>query len=76
MQVVMYTKPDCPYCVKARNLLNMLAIPYSQIEVGVGISSEDYVANFWPTVPCVVVDGEIIGGYTELGHWSVNKYFG
>jgi glutaredoxin len=76
MQVVMYTKPDCQYCTKARNLLNMLAIPYTQVEVGVGISSEDYTANFWPTVPCVVVDGEIIGGYTELGNWSVNKYFG
>lgn len=75
MQVTMYIKPGCEFCVKARNLLNMLAINYNQIEVGVGITSEEY-KQIWPTVPCVVVDGEVIGGYTELGQWSVNKYFG
>lgn len=76
MQVTLYTKPDCPYCVKARNLLNMLSISYLQVEVGVGITSEEYKATIWPTVPGVVVDGEVIGGYTELGTWSVSKYFG
>jgi len=75
MQVVMYTKPDCPYCVKARNLLNMLAINYQQVQVGVDITSEEF-KQLWPTVPCIVVDGEVIGGYTELGQWSVEKYFG
>lgn len=74
MQVVMYTKDDCPYCVKARNLLNMLAIPYEQRRVGVDITSEEYKATIWPTVPGIVVDGVVVGGYTELGKWSVEKY--
>jgi hypothetical protein len=53
----------------------MLAINYQQVQVGVDITSEEY-KQIWPTVPCVVVDGVVIGGYTELGQWSVDKYFG
>ena len=73
MQIIMYTKPDCPYCVKARNLLNILNIPYSQVKVGENISSEEYKATIWPTVPGVVIDGVVIGGYTELAQWAVDN---
>lgn len=74
MQVILYSKPDCPFCTKARNLLNMLGISYEQVTVGVAIESEEYKTNIWPTVPGIVVDGTIIGGYEELGHWAVNEY--
>lgn len=80
MQVVLYTKTDCPFCVSARNLLNMLNIPYSQVKVGDDKSSNDMTiqqyrdAAIWPTFPGVVVDGTVIGGYTELAQWAVDNH--
>ena len=75
MQIVLYTKQDCPWCVSSRNLLNMLNIPYSQVKVGDDITIQQYRdLNIWPTFPGVVVDGTPIGGYTELAQWAVDNH--
>ena len=80
MQIVIYSKQDCPWCTSSRNLLNMLNIPYSQVKVGNDKSSNDITVqeylnlNIWPTFPGVVIDGTPIGGYTELAQWAVDNH--
>jgi len=63
-----YTKPDCPYCVKAKELLTSYGFSFEEIVVGVDISAEDY-KNMIPgytSVPGIYNKNFFIGGYTEL----------
>ena len=77
MQVVMYTKSDCGYCIKVKELLNQLDLPFTEQIVGVDIASEIYRELYWPSVPCIIVDGIKIGGYEEFAEWAVdNNLFG
>ena len=64
-----YSKPDCPYCIKAKDLLNRKGIAHEVIEVGKDISSEEYRSMIpgWTTVPAIYDSwGVFIGGYQEL----------
>jgi hypothetical protein len=56
----------------------MLNIPYSQVKVGDDMSSNDmsiadFKANIYKSFPGVVIDGAVIGGYTELAQWAVDN---
>ena len=57
------TKSDCPYCVRAKALLTQNEIPYQEIDRS---AVEDFP---YKTVPQIWLDGNYIGGYTDLaGH--------
>ena len=60
MTAIINTLPNCPWCVKAKKLLDLKGIQYIEAE---GKS------DLWPTVPFIEVDGEAIGGFTELAAW-------
>ena len=78
-----FTKPSCPYCVRAKELLKTEKIPFDESTVGVDVTKSDIqdmvnrlgVDAQITTVPQIFfihqdVDmPEFIGGYTEL-----NKY--
>lgn len=77
MQVTIYSKPDCPFCKKAKDLLHMLNMNYVELVKDVDFDGFAYKDRMWPTYPCVVVDGEVIGGYQEFANWTVdNNKFG
>ena len=68
-KVTVYTTDYCPYCVRAKGLLQQRGIAYEEIH----LSEEDdkawddlYERSKMQTVPQIFVDGKIIGGYTEL----------
>jgi glutaredoxin 3 len=93
MQAEIWTKKQCPYCVTAKQLLNSLNIPYNEFIVSPGLdedtlqSNQRYVTRDdllkkYPdakTVPQIWIDGEHIGGCTDLqaevakGRFSSNK---
>lgn len=54
------TLPDCKWCDKAKKLLDLKGIKYTEINGKV---------DGFPTVPYVVIDGKPIGGFTELATW-------
>ena len=54
------TLPDCPWCVKAKKLLDLQGISYTEVNGKV---------DNHPTVPYIVIDGEPIGGFTELAQF-------
>ena len=67
-----FTKQGCPYCVKAKHLLGQNKISYVEYELGVnGISKETIEQKIGKgavvkTVPQIFLNGEYVGGYTEL----------
>ncbi len=68
-RVTVYTTQMCPYCVQAKRLLGERSIPYDEIDVGGDDALRDAMiecAGGKRTVPQIFIDGNHVGGYTEL----------
>ena len=65
---LIYSKPDCPYCVRAKTLLNAKGIMFTESIIGRDVLREDFAEMFpdQKTVPLIFIDGNRIGGYTDL----------
>lgn len=65
--VSIFTKPGCPFCAKAKELLQSKHMPYEEIVLGrdATISSLRAITGK-ETVPQIYIDGELIGGSEEL----------
>ena len=57
MKATIYTLPNCPWCVRAKKLMDRLGWEYKEVQ---------QKHESWPTVPYVEVEGKGIGGFTEL----------
>lgn len=68
MKALLYTKDDCPYCVRAKTLLTIKKVEFTESKIGHDITREDFVSLFpdQRTVPLIFVDNEKIGGYDQL----------
>lgn len=67
-QAIVWSKPACPYCDQAKSLLALRGISYEERKIGDGWMREDLLEAV-PTarsVPQILVDGELVGGFTEL----------
>jgi len=66
--VIVYSKPNCPYCVKAKHLLEMRQIPFVEQVVGKDVTREELLeaAPNARTVPQIIINGKSIGGYDQL----------
>ena len=75
MNVLVYTKKDCPSCVKAKSLLNIRGISYRESIIGEDILREDFTATFPEvrTAPYIIIDGVKVGGYEQLREYLDNK---
>ena len=67
-RVEIYTTPSCPFCVRAKRLLQARGIPYDEVDVA---DDPDLRADLVQrtgrrTVPQIFIDGEPIGGFEEL----------
>jgi len=64
----MYTTRWCGYCERAKALLDEKALPYQEIHLDGDPAFRQRIHDLtggW-TVPQILIDGEPIGGYTEL----------
>jgi glutaredoxin 3 len=64
----MYTTRWCGYCVRAKTLLDGKQVPYEEIMVDDDPAFREKLLELtgrW-TVPQILIDGDPIGGYTEL----------
>lgn len=66
--VEIYTKSYCPYCSRAMELLRIKEIPYTEYDVTVDPALEQEMRrrSGRETVPEIFVDGQLIGGCSEL----------
>ncbi|ALC18146.1 Glutaredoxin, GrxC family [Desulfuromonas soudanensis] len=66
--VEIYTKSYCPYCSRAKELLRIKEIPYTEYDVTVDPALEEEMRrrSGRETVPEIFVEGQLIGGCSEL----------
>ncbi len=85
MNIVIYSKPNCPWCVKAKELMNKLHLKYDEKILEVDYTRDDlkeliygdkYIGMAQPiTVPQIVIDGHRVGGYEDFTEWCDNHGF-
>jgi glutaredoxin len=68
MKAVIWSKYHCPYCDQAKALLEQQGIKYEERKIGDGFTKEELlqaVPNA-RTVPQILIDNQLIGGFTDL----------
>ena len=68
-KVEMYTKMFCPYCVRAKRLLDDKGVEIAEYDISMGGPQRAEMiqrANGRTTVPQIFIDGAHVGGSDEL----------
>ena len=68
-KVEIYTQPWCPYCVRAKSLLERKGVAYTEIEAPHGTAERAESirrAGGRSSVPQVFIDGRHVGGSDDL----------
>ncbi len=70
-KIEIYTSNTCPYCIKAKKLLNILGLDY--IETDVSNAFEEMAAELEKrfnkkvmTIPQIIINDKYIGGFDDL----------
>lgn len=67
---LVYGKRNCPWCTKAKQLLDKLQMFYVYMDVAEDTDLRERLkAAGHKTVPVVFLGDELIGGYNELTEW-------
>lgn len=66
--IEIYTKPGCPYCANAKQLLRQQGRIFVEYDVMLQPHklSEMYSRGLQRTTPQILIDGVAIGGFTDL----------
>lgn len=74
MQIEIYSKDNCAFCVRAKNLLAQKGLNYVEYNMNRNYTREEFLAKFpnAKTVPQIVIDGTTVGGFDKLEEWVVN----
>ncbi len=68
-RVEIYTKFGCPYCARAKSLLEQKGVDYEEFEINSVPGKRDEMlgrANGRTTVPQIFIDGRHVGGSDDL----------
>ena len=67
-EIKMITKTVCPYCVKAKSLLEPKGLKWTEESIEDPAVRESFMAEYPTvrTVPQIFINGDRIGGYDEL----------
>lgn len=68
-RVKIFSTATCPFCDKAKRLLERLHIPYEDVRLDRNPAALKEFARATKgarTVPQIIIDGECIGGFIEL----------
>ena len=66
--MVIYSKDNCPWCDRAKELMNSKGTEYREIKIGHDITRESFMEQFpnVRTVPYILISEEVTGGYDVL----------
>lgn len=69
--VEVYSKDNCAFCTKAKVLLETQHMEFVEKKIGVDVTREQLlaIAPHARTVPQIVIDGTVIGGYDQLAQY-------
>lgn len=67
-KVTIYSTPACPYCMRAKALLNSLNVNYEDIDLASNVELREQLSEKyqWRTVPMILIGDEFVGGYDDL----------
>ena len=67
-KVVIYTKSYCPYCVKAKQLLDAKHVSYTEISIETDDEQRDTMIRLSGrrTVPQIFINDQPIGGFDDM----------
>lgn len=68
-EIVIYTQPWCPYCLRAKALLDKKGVAYTEIDARHGTPERDEArerSGGLTSVPQIFIDGRHIGGCDEI----------
>ena len=68
-KVEIYTKFGCPYCARAKSLLDEKGVDYEEFEINSTPGKREEMlgrANGRTTVPQIFIDGRHVGGSDDL----------
>ena len=74
--IIVYSKPHCPYCDKAKYLLKSLGLQYEEKIVTKDLSVDELykvLGKQVRTIPQIVIEKNHIGGYNELKEHFINE---
>ena len=77
IEVKMYSKDECPWCERAKSLLESHSVSFDEIKIGRDITREKFlelVPNV-RTVPQIFVGETRIGGFDDLSNAIKNGSF-
>jgi len=75
-QIILYSKDNCGYCVKAKSLLNNLGLTYTEKKLENFLTTEALIEDIGKNVrsmPQIKINGELIGGYNQLIEYLMDK---
>ena len=81
-KVVIYSKDICPYCTKAKNLLQRKGVEFEEIKITSDELREEMIkkSNGRMTVPQIFIDDYHVGGCDDLyaleSEGKLNKLLG
>lgn len=66
--MLIYTIKNCPYCINAKRLLDGKDVRYEEIDVSSDPNTRRQASDKfdWRTVPIILINDKLIGGYDEL----------
>ncbi len=71
--VVIYTKENCIWCIRAKELMNKLHITYEEKKLGIDYTKDDLIALLGRetniTVPQILTDDKLVGGFDALSQY-------
>lgn len=70
-KVIVWSKYHCPYCDQAKALLGQRGMPFEERKIGDGYTKEELLEEIPTarTVPQIIIDGKLIGGFNELKNY-------
>jgi len=74
--VVLYSKKNCGYCVKAKNLLEKLGLDYVEKKFEDFKSIDELnkdIGRSVKSMPQIKINGELVGGYNQLVEYLTDK---
>lgn len=67
--IIVYSGPFCPYCVRAKNLLTKKGVSFEEIDVSSNPQIRDEMiekSNGRRTIPQIFINNQHIGGFDDL----------
>ena len=78
MKIVIYSKTNCQYCTKAKNLVKSLGLQYEELSFEKDFNNDvnkliEHVGKKVRTMPQIKIDEQLVGGYNQLVEYFVEQ---